>query len=179
MDIGSILFLLALLILLGLFIARPFFDRDAPSAVQEDDKTEHEISALLAEQDRVLNALQELDFDHALGKIPKDEYPAQRNLLLQQGAEVLRQLDEYGAVVSGSDLDEHVEAAIAERRAAALQDVSVGGTQVVVEADDEVEVQLAARRRSRQDKSAGFCPQCGRPVQSSDSFCPNCGKPLI
>jgi anion-transporting ArsA/GET3 family ATPase len=182
MDIGSILFLLALLILLGLFIARPFFDRGAPASVQEDDKTEHEISALLAEQDRVLNALQELDFDHALGKIPKDEYPAQRNLLLQQGAEVLRQLDEYGAVMPGNDLDERVEAAIAERRAVTLQGVAVGGAggpQIVMEADDEVEVQLAARRRSRQDKSAGFCPQCGRPVQSSDSFCPNCGKPLV
>ena len=93
MDIGSILFLLALLILIGLFIARPLFDRDAPSNAHEDDQTEHEVSTLLAEQDRVLNALQELDFDHALGKIPEDEYPAQRSLLLQRGADVLRQLD--------------------------------------------------------------------------------------
>jgi hypothetical protein len=182
MDIGSILFLLALLILIGLFIARPLFDRDAPSNAHEDDQTEHEVSTLLAEQDRVLNALQELDFDHALGKIPEDEYPAQRSLLLQRGADVLRQLDEYGAVTPNNDLDERVEAAIAERRAVSNQVVGVGvagGTQVAIEADDEVEIQLAARRRSRQDKSAGFCPQCGRPVQSSDSFCPSCGKPLV
>jgi rubrerythrin len=182
MDIGSILFLLALLILIGLFIARPLFDRDAPGNAHEDDQTEHEVSTLLAEQDRVLNALQELDFDHALGKIPEDEYPAQRSLLLQRGADVLRQLDEYGAVTTNNDLDERVEAAIAERRAVSNQVVGVGaagGTQVAIQADDEVEIQLAARRRSRQDKSAGFCPQCGRPVQSSDSFCPSCGKPLV
>jgi predicted amidophosphoribosyltransferase len=37
---------------------------------------------------------------------------------------------------------------------------------------------LAARRRARQDKSAGFCPQCGSPVQKSDLFCPRCGKAL-
>jgi rubrerythrin len=181
MDIGSILFLLALLILIGLFIARPLIDRDASYAAQDDDQTEHEISTLLAEQDRVLNALQELDFDHALGKIPEDGYPAQRNLLLQRGADILRQLDEYGAVPTNNDLEERVEAAIAERRAVSSQGVGVAtarGTHVVMAADDEVEIQLAARRRSRQDKSAGFCPQCGRPVQTSDSFCPSCGKPL-
>jgi hypothetical protein len=61
MDIGSILFLLALLILIGLFIARPLFDRDAPGNAHEDDQTEHEVSTLLAEQDRVLNALQLLN----------------------------------------------------------------------------------------------------------------------
>lgn len=178
MDIGSILFLLAFLILVGLFIARPLLDRDAP---QEDDQREHEVSALLAEQDRVLNALEELDFDHALGKVPENEYPAQRTLLLKRGADILRQLDEYGAIPTNNDLEERVEAAIAERRALSSPGVSVasaGGNHIMIEADDEVEIQLAARRRSRQDKSAGFCPQCGRPVQSSDSFCPSCGKPL-
>lgn len=181
MDVGSILFLLAMFILIGLFIARPLFDRDVSGVAQEDDQTEHEVSSLLAEQDRVLNALQELDFDHALGKIPEDEYPAQRTLLLQRGADVLRQLDEYGADTKNNELDERVEAAIAERRAISSQGVGVaiaGGTRVAIEADDDVEIQLAARRRSRQDKSAGFCPQCGRPVQASDSFCPSCGEPL-
>ncbi|MBK5108490.1 MAG: zinc ribbon domain-containing protein, partial [Anaerolineales bacterium] len=49
---------------------------------------------------------------------------------------------------------------------------------VLVDADDEVELQLAARRRSREGKSAGFCPQCGRPIQESDRFCPKCGNTL-
>ncbi len=182
MDIGSILLLLALLVLTGLFIARPLIDREAVVVSPEDDQQEHEISTLLAERDRVLTALQELDFDHALGKIPEQDYPVQRAVLLQQGADVLRKLDEYDQVAPANDIEERIEEAIAERRA-----ISVGQAEtdpesitpvLVMDADDEVEVQLANRKRARQDKSAGFCPQCGRPVQKSDSFCPKCGYAL-
>jgi hypothetical protein len=35
----------------------------------------HEVSALKAERDRVINSLQELDFDHKLGKIPQRIIP--------------------------------------------------------------------------------------------------------
>ncbi|MBU0510386.1 MAG: hypothetical protein KJ638_01630 [Chloroflexi bacterium] len=92
MDLGSIFLLLSLLILTALYIGRPLYERSA-TAVRP---VEHELSALLAERDRVLNALSELDFDHALGKIPEDDYPLQRKKLIQRGAEVLRQLDEQG-----------------------------------------------------------------------------------
>lgn len=179
MDIGSILLLLALLVLTGLFIARPLIDREAVVVSPEDDQQEHKISTLLAERDRVLTALQELDFDNALGKIPEQDYPVQRALLLQQGADVLRKLDEYDQVAPANDIEERIEEAIAERRA-----ISVGQAEtdpesmLVMDVDDEVEVQLAKRKRARQDKSAGFCPQCGRPVQKSDSFCPKCGYAL-
>ena len=43
-------------------------------------------------------------------------------------------------------------------------------------ADDDLEELVAARRAQRKNKSAGFCPQCGKPVASSDRFCPHCGK---
>ena len=47
----------------------------------------------MAERDRVINSLQELDFDFKLGKIPDEDYPAQRAELLQKGADILRKLD--------------------------------------------------------------------------------------
>lgn len=182
MDIGSILLLLALLVLIGLFIARPLIDREALVITPEEDQAEHEISTLLAERDRVLSALQEMDFDHALGKIPEQDYQAQRALLLQQGADALRKLDEFDQGESANDVEGRIEAAIAERRAAIANHGSpaMAGKPALVmtEVDDEVELQVAARRRNRQDKSAGFCPQCGRPVQKSDSFCPKCGNAL-
>jgi len=28
------------------------------------------------------------------------------------------------------------------------------------------------------EKSGGFCPRCGKPVQKSDLFCPRCGATL-
>ena len=176
MDIGSILLLLALLVLIGLFIARPLIDREAVVVSPEEDRQEHEISTLLAERDRVLTALHELDFDNALGKIPKQDYPPQRALLLQQGADVLRKLDEYDQVAPANDMEARIEQAIAERRAISVSQLEAVPESVLVrDADDVVEVQLANRRRTRQDKSAGFCPQCGRPIQKSDRFCPKCG----
>jgi ribosomal protein S27AE len=38
---------------------------------------------------------------------------------------------------------------------------------------------IASRRRERLEKAAGFCPQCGKPVQISDKFCPRCGASLL
>ena len=62
MDLGSIFLVLGLLVLVGMFIARPFVERKATGFTQED----HEYSGLMAERDRVLNALQEIDFDFTL-----------------------------------------------------------------------------------------------------------------
>lgn len=181
MDIGSIFLLLALLVLISLFIARPLLDRKTVAATPEEDLKEHELSTLLAQRDRVLTALEELDFDNALGKIPQKDYPGQRERLLKQGAEILRKLDEFDGDLSDADIERRIEAAIAERRPIYDQEEVVAEGQpirVMADADDVVEVQLAAKRRARQDKSAGFCPQCGRPVQRSDRFCPKCGNAL-
>jgi zinc-ribbon domain len=176
MDIGSLFLILGLLILVGLFVARPFFERTARVVSQE----EQTLSALMAERDRVLNALQELDFDFALQKIPEAEYPAQRAILLQKGVEILRQIDAYQPQAAATDVEARIEAAIAARRAdAARQPVSRPAAAAVVDApDDELERLLANRRRQRSEKSAGFCPQCGGPVQKSDRFCPRCGATL-
>jgi hypothetical protein len=59
MDIGSLLLILALVILVGLFIARPLFDRKAEVVASPSGQSDHQRSALLAEHDRILNALQE------------------------------------------------------------------------------------------------------------------------
>ena len=44
--------------------------------------------------------------------------------------------------------------------------------------DDDLESMISARRKTRKEKSAGFCPKCGKPVQVSDRFCPSCGKAI-
>lgn len=175
MDIGSIFLFLGLFILVVIFISRPFFERSA-SAVTEQ---EHEYSALLAERDRLLNALQELDFDHALGKIPEDEYPAQRAVLLQRGAETLKQLDAMQPGVTDKDAEERLKAATAARRVV-TEPVrnGVGKNPLPGTPDDDLEVAIATRRRARNEKAGGFCPQCGKPVQKSDRFCPGCGTTL-
>ena len=168
MQITALFFTLAILILVGIYLYAPFMERRARRVTEE----EHELSTLLAERDRVINSLQELDFDYKLGKIPEEDYPSQRAGLLQKGADILRQIDTLAPQpVAVQDVDARIEKAIAARRA----DASVVRPEF---SDDDVESMIAARHKSRKEKSSGFCPKCGKPVMVSDRFCPSCGKSL-
>ena len=150
-----------------------------------------------------LISLQELDFDFKLGKIPSEDFPTQRANLLQKGADILRKIDErtsqQGSTpqsagvdkknpsrrkekprVSSSrpeasaavqNLDERIERAIAAPRV----DTSITSSELT---NDALESMISARRRVHKEKSAGFCPKCGKPVLISDRFCASCGKPL-
>ncbi len=168
MDLGAILILLALLILVGLFLAAPLMRGARPRPLDKSP----EVSALLAERDRVINALQELDFDFKLGKVPEDAYPGQRSELLQRGASILKELDRLmPAAASPANTSDRIEKALA-----AGPDAAAGSGSDLP--DEQIESLLAARRAGRREKSAGFCPHCGKPVLLNDRFCPNCGKSL-
>jgi len=175
MELGSIFLLLAVIVLVGLYLYTPFMARTR--RVTEES---YEVSTLLAERDRVINSLQELDFDNSLGKIPADEYAPQRALLLQKGADILRKLDELTladssptrrGVKGDADAEARIEKEVSARRA----DSPAKAAEL---SDDDVESMLAARRNQRKEKSAGFCPKCGKPVLVTDRFCPSCGKSL-
>ena len=172
MDWGALLFILAIGVLGGLYVALPVIQRQGNMLTEE----EHRRSALLARREQVLTTLAELEFDHDLGKVDEEHYRARRQALLQEGAEVLRELDALkgGGAAHGKEATETMEALLAAQRAkqvAASEPAADGG-------EDEVEALLAARRRARQAKSGGFCPQCGAPVLATDRFCPRCGSPL-
>jgi hypothetical protein len=189
MEIGSIFLILALFLLVSLFIGRPLFEGQK-GTVLADPPGDHERSALLAERDRVINALRELEFDHVLGKIPEEDYPGQRDLLMRRGADILRQLDEVEPGESAIELEKQIETAIAARKAETeLISAAAGngrnGSQnrftasPVASPDDDLEALIANRRRVRLDKAAGFCPKCGGPLQKSDRFCPKCGAKTV
>lgn len=185
MDLGSLFLILALLLLVVGFITRPLLEKS--DVVQETpvNQVDHERSSLLADRDRLLNALYELDFDHDLGKIPEEDYPNQRAALLQQGVDVMRRLNAMQSEGEAEDVEAQLEAAIADRRA----DAPIAGAAGVLAGngngrkhavalaspDDQLEALLANRRRERQGKAAGFCHKCGGPLQKSDRFCPKCG----
>lgn len=183
MDLGAILLLIALLLGVSLYLTMPLIGNRSRRASEESQQT----SPLMAERDRIINALQELDFDFKLGKIPEEDYPAQRAELLKKGADVLRQLDTLtlppspreaspkgtgrGAGGEGPAAEARLEKAVSARRADSA-------SQAEPLSDDEIESMLAARRKARKSSSAGFCPRCGRPILVTDQFCPNCGKAL-
>ncbi len=176
MDLGSIFFILGILTLVILFISLPFIKPKTSRMIGGEQK----MSSLLAEQERIINALLELDFDHNLGKIPEEDYPTQRRGLLTQGALVMHQLDTFRAEsIPGEGLI--VDAAGNSLRADSSK-ASIrkgrGGKRPLTTPDDDLEVLLAARRRERGEKAGGFCSQCGNPIQQSDRFCPRCGESL-
>lgn len=167
MQIVSIFFTLGIAIFVGVFLYVPFIERRARRVTVE----EHETSTLLAERERIVNSLQELENDYQLGKVPEEDYPTQRASLLQKGADVLRKLDELAPIKVQNDKDTRVERAIEARRKK-----NSGKKDGVT--DDDLESMISSRRQGRKAKSAGFCPKCGKPVMTSDKFCPSCGKLL-
>lgn len=196
--IGSLLLILAVIVVVALFIFQPFLRNQAVRSSNSDvanaeKEQDHLRSSLMAERDRILTALQELDFDYALGKVPEDEYPIQRTALLKNGADVLRKLENIKLVRTpakfaqegpADTMESKIEAAVLARRADA---VKAGGPQPAkafsstnggVKKKDEIEDLIASRKRERKESSAGFCPGCGKPVQKSDKFCSRCGTVL-
>ncbi len=177
MDIGSIFLILALLIPVILFIIRPIIERSLAPVTRPGQ----DLSTLLAERDHVVANIQELDDDYRLGKIPDQDYPPQRLALLQSGADILRKIDHFQVSPVGQPAEDRLEAAILAQRQ--VLDPShapsrKNGNAVPPVPDDELEQKIASRRRSMQGKAGGFCPKCGRPVQTADLFCPHCGASL-
>ena len=171
MDIGAILLLLAVLLSVSLYLAAPLMRNHSRRVPQETQ----EASSLMAERDRIINALQELDFDFKLGKIPEEDYPVQRAELLQLGTGVLKKLDGITATLSPNNEDKDEVSRLEKAAAVRQADASDKSKKLT---DDEIESMLAARRKARKTKSAGFFPRCGKSVLTTDLFCPSCGKAL-
>ena len=166
MDIGAIFLTLAGLLLVVVYLIFPFMGK-SKKVLDED----HVISSLLAENERILNALQELDFDNTLGKIPDEDYPIMRKDLLKKGVDILKQLDELKQSTQNADVEKLLADAIASRK----PDTGSAPLAIDREEDEELESMIAKRRLSRDSKSAGFCSKCGSPILTSDVFCPKCG----
>lgn len=159
MDLAALILTFGVIFLVGMYLYMPFLRGYGRRVTQED----HKLSSLLAERDRVLSSLQELDFDFKLGKIPEEDYPAQRTSLLQKGADILRKID---------SLSEKINLPREGTKPSAKPQTKEKLT------DETLESMIATRRKMRKGSFNGFCPKCGKPVMASDRFCPSCGKAL-
>lgn len=149
MSLGSILVIAALLLFVIAFVGRPLVEGRGFGVSSSDRK----FSELLAARDRVLASISDLDMDMALQKIPPEDYETRRSELLQEGAGILREIDDLADT----------------RGAPALSSASE---------PDSLETQLEAQilqLRHKKENTADFCPQCGKPVIQGDRFCSHCG----
>ncbi len=177
LTIGSILLGGALVLIVVLFLARPF----AAGEDEEQRIGREAVDALLLRKESLLREIRELDDDYEAAKVAPEMYRHNRPLLLKQAALVMKQLDEHGyteAAEIPADVDARIEAAV--RRARSPEQI-----------DDQIEAavrQARARAATSATASAAatptagaarFCPACGRPVEPDDRFCPKCGHNLI
>jgi hypothetical protein len=151
MDIGAILIILGVIVLAGVFVARPLLERQP----LEEPAQSRQLSGIQAELDRVLATIQELDMDSAMGKLTDEDYQAQRQSWVSRGAALIKERDQMAGVGAGSA-------------------VGAGGA-----LDARIEAEVAMLRRDRAVAPAGYCPQCGQPAQSGDRFCVHCGASLV
>jgi hypothetical protein len=80
-----------------LLVAWPFLREPVAGDDRLDAPTAREAQwlELLAERDRVLGALKELEFDHRTGKIGDEDYGSQIGPLRRSAAAALRAIDRY------------------------------------------------------------------------------------
>lgn len=102
MDLGSLLLFVALLVVCGLYVARPLL-------ADADEDLNPQLANLQAEHQRVLDALLELDADWELGKVPEEIYHPQRRQLLAEGAAALRALEKANVELPASAKPERDE----------------------------------------------------------------------
>lgn len=152
MDLGSVLLVLAIIVALAAYIGRPLV-RGQALALRSPD---HDLSALLAERDRILSTLQELDMDSAVGKLEPADYEAQRAGLVERGAAVLRQIDQRTGRPDQVDPSE------------------------IDPLNAQIEAEVARMRQLLSDSpvAGASCPNCGGQIRRSDSFCTHCGEAL-
>lgn len=191
MTTGSILFGVALLFGVLLFVAWPYFTdpRPQPSTLPSPRQQ------LLLHKDVLLEQLRQMDFDQETGKIDPEVYALARPRLIEEAALILKQLDD----LADPHTDSAIESAIAQIRTSQTVPLPTGaqGNGTGLPTDDAIEAAIARKRSSSPSvalatpsgsnaiatQASGavtggdrFCSQCGKPLAPEDQFCAYCGR---
>jgi hypothetical protein len=148
MTISSLIIVLFIFILSGLIILRPFLDGSADDQIIGSSSYD----SLIAERERLLSAIEELDLELELDKISSQEYSRNRDLLLVEAAGVLKKL-------------EKTKKPVRSKSQAAVQEAS----------DDELERMIARRRLELKQDASRVCSNCQKQINPEDQFCSYCG----
>jgi hypothetical protein len=171
MTIGSIFLALALLVLVGLYVARPLIK---PVSRSRSRLTTYQ--ALFAQKEAILVQIRSLEFDYNTGKLTDADYHRTREEFMVEAEDIFRRLDELeerGGTVepasattatgSTSDFESEIEAAVVRRR-----------SQPAPIAPESSQIQPSVSNGKTR-----YCPECGRPTDPDDKFCANCGHKLL
>jgi hypothetical protein len=144
-TIGSILLGLAILIVVGLFLVRPFFKAQSPDEVSSKRRQ------LIAQKTALLDTINALEFDHDTGKIPDEEYEQMRASLMSDAAATLKALDEISDEARDEDVQAQIEAAISRIKKQSIPDAGAA-------------VHFCTNCGQGLESDDNFCPRCGQAV---------------
>jgi len=151
MEFSSILIVIIIFILSGVFIMRPFLVDEKTPGRASSSRTD----SLLAEKDRLLLAIEELDQEFELDKISSAEHNRNRDILLAEAAEVIKQLDKI------------------QKPSKSKKKVSAPP-----ETDDDLERMISDRRQQLKSEKSLSCPKCEKAIDKGAQFCSHCGEAL-
>lgn len=198
MTTGSILFGIAILVGVLLFVARPYLVETRPQTLAAPSRRQQ----LLLQKDVLLEQLRQMDFDHETGKIDPEVYERSRPRLLEQAALILKQLDDMVDAHADATIEATVNRLRGKTAHPTPQRPTVPHTNghAAAPADSDIEAAISRRRHvthappptvqpteplvaapeavtaapiTGKDR---FCAQCGRPLEPDDKFCPRCGR---
>lgn len=163
MEFGAFLILGALLLIIVMFVARPFFDvplqpsnaySGSPKPLNENANEKE----LRNRYEDILSRIDEIEEDFQLAKIPYDMYSVARVKLVKEGTTIMHTLQ---SIETEREIHQGIE-----------------NHTYIDQSDDVIEEMILDHRKMRQEKMIGFCPRCGKPIQKSDVFCSRCGNKL-
>lgn len=189
MSIGSLLLGAAVILLVGLFLARPLLQHPRDQYRRRTERQE-----LLNQKDTLLAQVEILDFDFETGTMPEQDYKQQRRQMVAQAAEILKKLDAYEdvpePVVSNRGLDNDIETAVAALRRpkvrrtpradspkAISQPVTAAKSTTVPQ--PKPQIPQTTTQAPATNGRVKFCSQCGQPVDEGDKFCAHCGNKIV
>lgn len=108
MTIGSVLLGVALLLVVLLYLTRPFLQHEEEGKAPKTQRQQ-----LLDQKEATMTQILSLDFDFETGKVPQGLYQQQRAELVAEAAVILEQLD---TMPQAEAVDAEIEAAIAQLR---------------------------------------------------------------
>ena len=151
MAVSSFLIVLGIFILTGVIIIRPFLVETDTQGAPVPKKYD----SLTAEKERLLSSIEDLDLEFDLEKISSQEHTRNRDILLSQAAEIIKQVDKLEKNIP---TDKRISSA--------------------PESEDDLEEMIEARRRELKGDKSSYCSHCGKAVKAEDQFCGQCGEKL-
>jgi hypothetical protein len=151
MEFSSLLIVIFIFVLSGFIIMRPFLVEEKTTRKSGSLRTD----SLTAEKERLLLAIEDLDLEFELEKISSVEHNRNRDILLSEAAEVIKQLDKLQKTGS-----------------------SKKKTSTPPKADGDLERMINERRQQLKSEKSLKCSKCGEAVDKGAQFCSHCGETL-